>query len=120
MGTLFQPVDLFGSGLSGDYSTPAFDTSGSGVSPNLGGGIPLSDPGINVISNGGLLDTIANFASKIGSTSVGVLNNLRFGTGPGGITPVAAQPQGVVGSLGIGGLLLLGIGGYFLFKLARK
>ena len=77
--------------------------------------IPTFDPGINVVSNQGLLDQLAKFASSIGSTATGVLNNVRYGTGPGGITPVAAQPQAVAGSISIGTLLLVGVAAYFLF-----
>jgi hypothetical protein len=77
--------------------------------------IPTYDAGLNVVSNGNLLDSIASFASKIGSTATGVLNNIRFGTGPGGVTPVAAQPQAVAGSLSIGTILLIAVAAYFLF-----
>lgn len=89
-------------------------TLDTGVTSNLW----TSDPGINVASNESLLGQIASFASNIGSTVSGVLNNVRYGTGPGGVTPVAAQPQAVAGSLGIGTILLLAVGAYFI--LGRK
>lgn len=77
--------------------------------------IPTYDHGINVVSSESTLSKIAEFADSIGSTATGILNSIRYRTGPGGVTPVTAQPQAVAGSLGIGTILLLAFGVWFIF-----
>jgi hypothetical protein len=105
--------------MSEDLATLPLSYVGTGPAI-LQDSIPTYDPGMNFVSSESALNNVAEFASKIGSTVSGVLNNIRYGTGPGGITPVAAQPQAVAGTLSIGTILLLAVGAFALVKFSGK
>lgn len=59
---------FFGSGISG-----------GGFDPTALGGIPETDPGINVAGNSSLLDSLSGLATGIGSSISGVLNTINYG-----------------------------------------
>lgn len=91
---------------------------GGGFDPTALGGIPTTDPGINVVSNPGILDQLTNFALAIGSSVNGVYNNARYGNPSGIPYPVAAQPQ-LAGGLS-GGFLLLLLAGAAILIFRKK
>lgn len=55
------------------------DLSGGGFDPTALGGIPTSDPAINIAGNGSWLDSLSGIATSVGSSISGVLNSINYG-----------------------------------------